>query len=545
MRKSEDRRRRREREVVVERNEGAAMNEELTGVLDEALGRLGEKERQAILVRYLERKSVAETGEILGVSVSIVEKRLKRGIAGIRRVFARKGFLLVPMGVVGAMMMAEGAKAAPAGLAASAVGVTTQASASVVKIAKGASMMMKMAVVKMIAVAAVVVVMAFIGAVGCVQVMMHTGNSDRGAAEASVESGPSDESKVTADMLARALRANWEAIVSYQGKCRQTMYIYAPYDWEGREPVLLSPYDEPRATQIVDVEFKHDVHKDDYWAKMHFLSRETHPIVIERRYGQITEALLCDASGEPVSGTMRDAPGMSEYLYMGHRARNFITRDSVFVLTSESRDGEVKIPLFELLRDPARVKIYDEEVEVEGYRCVKVTLLSPTTHDMECTRISFVYLARELGFSIVRSQASLLSGREDFNTLAAVTEGRLDEYLDYMEARTQSLMVNSNYREVRPGVWIPMTVVSYMLPNLWPGSIAEGADVQSLEKLKDRNEATRHLKNTIVQGYVEFTLDAETLVLNERIPREVFAKSVIPAGVPVDDLTKEKGTSCD
>jgi len=399
--------------------------------------------------------------------------------------------------------------------------------------------MMKMAVVKKVAVAAVIVVMAFIGVFGCVQVMMQAGNSDRG------ESEPIVESKVTVEMLARALRANWEAVVSYQGKCRHTMYIYVPHGWEGSERVMLSPYDEPQVLTTIDVEFKHDARRDDYWAKMQFLSRETYPITIERRYGEIIETLSCDASGKAVSSVIHDDPGRSWYLFMGRRPRNFITRNSVFVLTSESRDGEIKIPLFELMRDPARVKIYDEEVEVEGYRCVKVALLSPTTHDTETTRVSFVYLARELGFSVVRCQASLLSGREDFNTLAAATEGRLDEYLDSLEARTQTLMVNSHYREVRPGVWIPMTVVSYMLPNIWPGLISKGADVQSLEKLKDRNEATRHLKNTIVEGYVEITLDAETLVLNERIPREVFERSVVPAGVPVSDLTVEEGSHCD
>ena len=159
IKKSEDRRRRRERESAMERKEDFATNEELAAVLDEALGRLGEKERQAILVRYMERKSVAETSEILGVSVSVVEKRLKRGIERIRGVFARKGFV-VPVAVVGTVMMAESAKAAPVCLAVSAGGVTIQASASVIGIAKGALAMMKMVVVKTIAtvVAATVIV---------------------------------------------------------------------------------------------------------------------------------------------------------------------------------------------------------------------------------------------------------------------------------------------------------------------------------------------------------------------------------------------------
>ncbi|MCL2640703.1 MAG: sigma-70 family RNA polymerase sigma factor, partial [Phycisphaerales bacterium] len=155
IKKSEDRRQRHERESVMEPKEDATTNEELAAVLDEALGRLSEKERQAILVRYMKRKSVAETSEVLGVSVRAVEKRLRLGIEKIRHVFARKGFV-VPTAAVGAVMMVEGAKAAPASLTASAVGATIQASASVAGIAKGALAMMKLAVAKTIAVAAMV-----------------------------------------------------------------------------------------------------------------------------------------------------------------------------------------------------------------------------------------------------------------------------------------------------------------------------------------------------------------------------------------------------
>jgi len=154
IKKSEDRRRRHERSSAMKQNEHVATNEELTAVLDEALERLNEKQRQAILVRYLENRSVAETSEALGVSISVVERRLRHGLEKIRSVFARKGFV-VPAAAVGAVMMAESAKAAPVGLVASAAGVTTTASASVVGIAKGALTMMKMAITKTIAAAAV------------------------------------------------------------------------------------------------------------------------------------------------------------------------------------------------------------------------------------------------------------------------------------------------------------------------------------------------------------------------------------------------------
>ena len=47
----------------------------------------------AILVRYLEGKTAAETGAVLGISPEAVEKRLERGIGKLRAAFGGQGVL--------------------------------------------------------------------------------------------------------------------------------------------------------------------------------------------------------------------------------------------------------------------------------------------------------------------------------------------------------------------------------------------------------------------------------------------------------------------
>ncbi|MCL2641282.1 MAG: sigma-70 family RNA polymerase sigma factor [Phycisphaerales bacterium] len=168
VRKQEGRRTRREREAAMMRCESleeAMEREAMMGVLDEALGRLGEKERVAILVRYLEGKTVAETGRMLGISTEAAEKRLERGVGKLRGVFARKGFSQSASGVV-ASLCAEGAKGVPAGVTSGvmAVGVG-EVGVTVLGIAKGAAMAMKMVAMMKVVGGVVAVVLMMVGVV--------------------------------------------------------------------------------------------------------------------------------------------------------------------------------------------------------------------------------------------------------------------------------------------------------------------------------------------------------------------------------------------
>ncbi|MGN6369543.1 MAG: sigma-70 family RNA polymerase sigma factor [Phycisphaerae bacterium] len=88
--------------------------EEIEGVLDGALMRLSERDREVVALRYLEGLSVREVGDLLGISEETARKRVERavgrlrGIVEVRGVRAGSGF--------GAVLAAKGMVAAPAGV---------------------------------------------------------------------------------------------------------------------------------------------------------------------------------------------------------------------------------------------------------------------------------------------------------------------------------------------------------------------------------------------------------------------------------------------
>lgn len=65
--------------------------EQLSPLVDEALGALGEKDRQAVLLRFFENKSLAEVGISLGTGEDTARKRVGRALEKLHRFFARRG----------------------------------------------------------------------------------------------------------------------------------------------------------------------------------------------------------------------------------------------------------------------------------------------------------------------------------------------------------------------------------------------------------------------------------------------------------------------
>jgi RNA polymerase sigma factor (sigma-70 family) len=118
--RTEVRRRAREQEAV-------AMNDLLsTGLdaswehiaphLDAALGELSEPDRDALLLRYFEKRSAAEIGSTLGISAEAAQKRVSRAVERLREFFAKHGVGVGAGGLVAAIS-ANAVQAAPVGLA--------------------------------------------------------------------------------------------------------------------------------------------------------------------------------------------------------------------------------------------------------------------------------------------------------------------------------------------------------------------------------------------------------------------------------------------
>ena len=132
--------------------------------LDEALARLSVKDRDAIVLRFLEQKSFGEVSSVVGISEDAAKKRVGRAPNKLRKLFARKGVVL-PVGVLAASLAATPVHAAPVALSASIAGVALAggqgaASSMSVLIAKGAGQMMAWLKIQFAAMVAITIVAA-------------------------------------------------------------------------------------------------------------------------------------------------------------------------------------------------------------------------------------------------------------------------------------------------------------------------------------------------------------------------------------------------
>jgi hypothetical protein len=85
--------------------------------LDAALAELSEAERDAVMLRYFERKSAREMAEVLGVTTEAAQKRVNRAVERLRDLFARRGVAVGASGML-ALISANAVQGAPAALAA-------------------------------------------------------------------------------------------------------------------------------------------------------------------------------------------------------------------------------------------------------------------------------------------------------------------------------------------------------------------------------------------------------------------------------------------
>ena len=64
---------------------------QLAPLLDEAVAQLNEADRNAVVLRFYERKPLSEVGDILGVDPDAAQKRVSRALDKLRKIFARHG----------------------------------------------------------------------------------------------------------------------------------------------------------------------------------------------------------------------------------------------------------------------------------------------------------------------------------------------------------------------------------------------------------------------------------------------------------------------
>jgi RNA polymerase sigma factor (sigma-70 family) len=118
--RSERRRRTRERqamETTHQQDHSEANLARLLPILDEAIDHLGTQDRQAILLRFFDQHGLRSIGEVMGTSEDAAQKRVRRALDELRGLLARRGIVL-SAAVLASVLAAQGAKAAPAALAA-------------------------------------------------------------------------------------------------------------------------------------------------------------------------------------------------------------------------------------------------------------------------------------------------------------------------------------------------------------------------------------------------------------------------------------------
>ena len=136
---------------------------QIAPLLDDALGKLGERDRNAIVLRFLENKSLAEVGAALSASEDAAKMRVNRALEKLRKLFTKRGVALSATLIAGAVSSSS-VQAAPVGLAKtiSAVAITKGAAAGVSTLAlvKGALKIMAWTKAKMAVVVGVGVLLA-------------------------------------------------------------------------------------------------------------------------------------------------------------------------------------------------------------------------------------------------------------------------------------------------------------------------------------------------------------------------------------------------
>src|SRR3954465_9555722 len=143
--RGEMRRQRREQEAVtmetiLRTEQTESVWEQLAPSLNDALDKLSQVDREAVLIRFFQNKSHKELGRALGVSEVAARVRVGRALEKLRLIFAGRG-IVVSSAVLLATFSASAAQAVPEGLSASvgtlALAKGTTGTASTLTLSKG------------------------------------------------------------------------------------------------------------------------------------------------------------------------------------------------------------------------------------------------------------------------------------------------------------------------------------------------------------------------------------------------------------------------
>jgi uncharacterized protein (TIGR03435 family) len=142
---------------------GDSVWHQLSPLLDEAMSRLGKKDREAVVLRFFKDKSLREVAAALQVTEAAAQSRVHRALEKLHRYFARRGVSSTTAIIAGAIS-ANSVQAAPVALAKAVSAVAAAkgaaASGSTLTLIKGALKIMAWTKAKTAVVSGVVVLLA-------------------------------------------------------------------------------------------------------------------------------------------------------------------------------------------------------------------------------------------------------------------------------------------------------------------------------------------------------------------------------------------------
>ena len=180
--KREIRRQRREQEVYMQSLEPEASSwEQIAPLLDEAMGRLGEQDRNAIVLRFFENRTPQEVAGALKLNEVAARKRVSRALEKLRIFFTKRGVVLTTT-IIAAAISGNSVQAAPIALANSAVAVAiakgAMASTSTLTLIKGALKIMAWTKMKTTVVSSVGILVAMGTTVAVMKAKAQTDRSE-------------------------------------------------------------------------------------------------------------------------------------------------------------------------------------------------------------------------------------------------------------------------------------------------------------------------------------------------------------------------------
>jgi len=167
--KGEIRRQHREQEAYMQTilnggSDASSQNwKEIAPLLDEAMGKLGETDRNVVVLRFFENQTAAEVAVKLKLTEAATHKRVSRALEKLRKIFTKHGVSSTTV-ILAGMISANSVHAAPVGLAktisAAAIAKGAVASTSTLTLIKGALKIMAWTKIKTVIVAGLAAILA-------------------------------------------------------------------------------------------------------------------------------------------------------------------------------------------------------------------------------------------------------------------------------------------------------------------------------------------------------------------------------------------------